>query len=122
MARYNPPGQGSVNIGVPIIKGKESPDPHGQELTLNPEQFVMQKGTPSPAKARVHERIKELIGESNIPRREAVKIAMAEAKESKHGDTGTISKKDIYRYKFQAEQPGREMSPFRSQEQEFPFI
>ena len=89
---------------------------------IPPEEFVTQKGEPSPAKMRVHERIRDLIANHNVPRREAVKIAVAEGRESKVGDSGSISKKDIYRYKYQAEQPGRQMTPFKTQEQNFPFI
>lgn len=122
MRRYTPQSQGTVNIGVPTIKGKERPDPHGQELMIPPEEFVSQKGQPSPAKMKIHERIKDLIANHNMPRREAVKLAMAEGNEAKVGDVGTITPKDVYRHKFQAEQPGKQMSPFRTQEQNFPFI
>lgn len=119
---FKPQHQGTVNIGVPTIQGKQSPDPRGQELMIPPEEFVTQKGQPSPAKQKVHERIKELIATHNMPRREAVQLALSEGRESKVGDAGTINKKDIYRSKYQAEQPGKQMTPFRTQEQNFPFI
>lgn len=122
MSRYTPQSYGTVNIGVQTIQGKERPDPKYQELDINPNEFVSQKNKPSPQKTQVHEQIKELIAYHNIPRRQAVKIALANARESKSGDTGTITPKQIYRHKFQAEQPGRQMSPFRTQEQNFPFI
>lgn len=122
MSRYTPAQHGTVNIGVPTIIGKQSPNSSGQALMIPPEEFVSQKGQQSPAKMKVHERIKELIGQKNIPRREAVKIAHAESKQNRIGQVGTINQKDIYQHKFQAEQPGRQMSPFRSQEQETPFI
>lgn len=122
MSRWKPQHYGTVNIGVPTITGKQSPDPRGQELMIPPEEFVTQKGMPSPAKMQVHERIKQLIGEKKMKPREARQVAMDEAKRANTGDNGTISKKDIYRYKYQAEQPGRQMTPFRTQEQNFPFI
>ena len=117
---FKPQQQGTVNIGVPTIKGKERPDPHNQELMLDPELFVSQKG--EKPKIRVHDRIKELIGEKGMKPKEARKVAMDEARRGETGDQGTISPKDVYRYKYQAEQPGKQMSPFRTQEQNFPFI
>lgn len=121
MGRYLPPSQGTVNLGTQSNYGKMRPEAKFQALSLNPESFVSKKGEPSPAKMRVHERIKQLIA-SDMPRREAVKLAMAESREGKQGDTGTISQKEVYRHKFQAEKPGHQISPFKTQEQEFPFI
>jgi hypothetical protein len=66
-----------------------------------------------------HENIKDLISNGAKPSH-ARKIALAKNREST--DTGAITKKEIYRHKFQAEQPGHQMSPFKTQEQEFPFI
>ncbi len=122
MSRWKPEQYGTVNIGVPTITGKQSPDPRGQELMIPPEEFVTQKGEPSPAQMRAHERIKYFIGEKGMKPKEARKMAMDEARRKEMGDQGTISQKDVYRYKYQAEQPGRQMTPFRTQEQNFPFI
>lgn len=122
MPRWKPEQYGTVNIGVPTIQGKQSPDPRGQELMIPPEEFVTQKGQPSPAKVQAHERIKQLIGEKGMKPKEARKMAMDEARRANSADSGTISPKEVYRYKYQAEQPGRQMTPFRTQEQNFPFI
>lgn len=122
MSRWKPEQYGTVNIGVPTITGKQSPDPRGQELMIPPEEFVTQKGQPSPAQMRVHDRIKQLIGEKKMKPKEARQVAMDEARRNEKGDQGTISQKDVYRHKYQAEQPGKEMTPFRTQEQNFPFI
>ena len=122
MPRWKPEQYGTVNIGVPTITGKQSPDPRGQELMIPPEEFVTRKGEPSPAKVQAHERIKQLIGEKKMKPKAARKMAMDEARRAETGDQGTISPKEIYRYKYQAEQPGKQMTPFRTQEQNFPFI
>lgn len=122
MTRWQPQRQGTVNIGVPTITGKQSPDPRGQELMIPPEEFVTRKGEPSAAEMQVHERIKTLIGEKRMKPKEARAIAKDEARRKGKGDSGTISKKEVYRYKYQAEQPGKQMTPFRTQEQNFPFI
>ena len=122
MSRWKPEQYGTVNIGVPTITGKQSPDPRGQELMIPPEEFVTQKGQPAPSQMRVHDRIKQLIGEKKMKPKEARQVAMDEARRNEKGDQGTISQKDVYRHKYQAEQPGREMTPFRTQEQNFPFI
>ena len=114
MSRWKPEQYGTVNIGVPIITGKQSPDPRGQELMIPPEEFVTRKGQPSPAQMQVHERIKELIGQKGMKPREARQVAMDEARRGQHGDQGTIRQKDVYRYKYQAQEPGREMSPYRT--------
>jgi hypothetical protein len=132
---YRPSQWGNVNLGVDVLQGHGEQSPKGaqqfynehpgmnykeqynpgrnQELNINPEEFVMRKSEQTGA----HDRIKEMLGSKNISRKQAVKTAMREAR-----DSGKISPKDVYRYKFQAEQPGRQMSPFRTQEQEFPFI
>lgn len=102
-----------------------------QELNLPPDIFRMQKETDwnpySPdSKMRtqsqfsVHERIKELLGEG-WPRRAAVAKAKQEGKQAGVND-GNLSKKEIYRYKYQAEQPGKYVTPFHVQEQEQPFM
>lgn len=122
MSRWKPEQYGTVNIGVPTITGKQSPDPRGQELMIPPDEFVTQKGQPSPAQMKVHDRIKQLIGEKKMKPKEARQVAMDEARRNEKGDQGTITQKQVYRHKYQAEQPGREMTPFRTQEQNFPFI
>lgn len=122
MSKWKPQHYGTVNIGVPTITGKQRPDPRGQELMIPPEEFVTQKREPSPAQMCAHERIKYYIGEKGMKPKEARKLAMDEARRKEMGDQGTISQKDVYRYKYQAEQPGRQMTPFRTQEQNFPFI
>lgn len=122
MSRWKPEQYGTVNIGVPTITGKQSPDPRGQALMIPPEEFVSQKGQPAPAQVQVHERIKYLIGEKGMKPKEARQVAMDEARRGETGDQGTINQKQVYQHKYQAQQPGKEMSPFRSQEQNFPFI
>jgi hypothetical protein len=71
----------------------------------------------------MHERIKELLGE-NVPRREAVLRAKQEMKSASHGDVGTITPKDVYRSKYQAEahSPNKQVSPLTAQVQEYPFM
>ena len=71
--------------------------------------------------AGIHERIKELLGEG-IPRKEAIIRAKAEAQKAQHGDVGTITPKDVYRSKYQAESPAKKISPFSEQVQGYPFI
>lgn len=148
---YQPEQWGTVNLGVDVLQGhgeqsqpgyedyinshqhstnKEQYNPgRNQELNLPPDIFRMQKNTEynpySPDgkinHVNVHERIKELLGEG-VPRRQAVIQAKKEAKNDNKGAVGTISKKDVYRYKYQAEQPGKYVTPFHNQEQNYPFI
>lgn len=97
-----------------------------QELNLNPDLFPMKKGEKvnSSAAAQgdgVHEKIKKMLGDG-LKRKEAIKRAHAQAKAEGDGAAGTITPRDVMNYKYQAEKPGRQMSPFRSQEQKFPFI
>lgn len=131
---------GTVNLGVDVLQGHGEQSPKGaqqfynehpgmqykqqynpgrnQELNINPESFPTRKAETFSA----HENIKKLIGVNKMPRNKAVKMALREARDNKKADAGTITPKDVYRYKYQAEQPGRQMSPFRTQEQNFPFI
>jgi hypothetical protein len=97
-----------------------------QELNLPPDLFPMKKGEKvnSAAAAHgdgVHEKIKKMIGDG-IPRKEAIKRAHAQARAEQQGTVGTVTPRDVMNYKYQAERPGRQMSPFRVQEQNFPFI
>jgi hypothetical protein len=142
---------GTVNLGVDVLQGhgeqsqpgynnyiKEHPGRAGkqqynpgrnQELKLPPDIFRMSKDndnnpyspTGKISTASVHERIKELLGEG-APRREAVLKAKKEAQLDRRGDTGTISKKEIYRSKYQAESPGKQVSPLQAQVQNYPFM
>jgi hypothetical protein len=101
-----------------------------QELNLPPEIFRMQKGSRENPYApsgkfvplnSIHERIKELLGEG-WPRRYAIAKAKSEAEKSEHGDVGTVTQKEVYRHKYQAEQPWKKVSPFSEQVQGYPFI
>lgn len=142
---------GTVNLGVDVLQGhgeqsqpgkqdydrfhpqdkaKQQYNPgRNQELKLPPDIFRMQKDSDfnpySPTGKMntkgVHERIKELLGEG-VNRREAVMKAKQEAQDNRHGDVGTITPKDVYRSKYQAEQPSKQISPFTTQEQEQPFV
>ena len=70
--------------------------------------------------ASIHERIKELLGEG-WPRKYAIAKAKEEA-EGVHGDIGTISPKQVYQSKYQAESPAKKASPFSENVQGYPFI
>lgn len=147
---YEQPQWGTVNLGSdtlqghgeqsqpgyqygrdhPNSKGKQQYNPaRNQELNLPPDIFRMQKDSdynpyaPNSrmAKTGVHERIKELLGEG-VPRREAVIKAKQEAKIDGKGDIGTITKKQVYAHKYQAEQPAKKISSFSEQIQGYPFI
>ncbi len=148
---YEQPKWGTVNLGVDTLQGhgeqsqpgaaqfgRDHPKSNGkqqynpgrnQELNLLPDIFRMQKeGDWNPyspnskmTKINVHERIKELLGEG-VPRREALIKAKQEAKRGDYGDVGTISKKQVYQHKYQAEQPAKKISPFSEQVQGYPFI
>ena len=148
---YEQPQWGTVNLGVEVLQGHGEQNQPGkadwdlnhpsaskkqqfnpgrnQELNLPPEIFRMQKGNRenpnSPAGkfepiASIHERIKELLGEG-WPRKEAIAKAKAEA-EKTHGDVGTITQKEVYRHKYQAEQPWKKVSVFSEQIQGYPYI
>lgn len=148
---YDQPKWGDVNLGVDVLQGhgeqsqpgkadydiqhrnashkqQYNPD-RNQELNLPPDMFRMQKDTDwnpySPnsqmTKFSIHERIKELLGEG-VPRREAIAKAKLEASNTDHGDVGTISNKEVYRSKYQAEQPSKKISPFSEQVQGYPFL
>lgn len=148
---YEQPNWGTVNLGVDVLQGhgeqsqpgkaeygRDHPESKGkiqynparnQELKLPPDIFRMSKNsnenpysaTGKMNTAGVHERIKELLGEG-IGRREAVIRAKQEAKKGERGDVGTITPKDVYRSKYQAETPGKQVSPLVSQEQNYPFL
>ena len=144
------PRWGNVNLGVDVLQGhgeqsqpgysdyinqhqhasnKQQYNPgRNQELNLPPDIFRMQKDneknpyspTGKMSKFSIHERIKELLGEG-MPRRQAVIVAKQEAEKLGVSD-GTISKKEVYRHKYQAEKPGKYVTPFHIQEQDYPFI
>jgi len=124
------PGKADYEKNHPGQKNKQQYNPgRNQELNLPPDIFRMQKNTEwnpySPtskiSKVGIHERIKELLGEG-VPRREAIIRARQEAEKGTHGDVGTITKKEIYQHKYQAEQPSKKVSPFSEQVQGYPFI
>ncbi len=126
------PGQRDYNKLHPQDKNKHQYNPgRNQELNLPADIFPMnkyQRENPSSSTGKkvpnsgIHERIKELMGESQFPRRQAVAKAREEAKKDKRGDIGTITSKDIMRSKYQAEQPSKKVSPFSEQVQGYPFI
>jgi len=152
MSYARSPEWGTVNLGVDVLQGhgeqnqpgkadydknhlgerhKQQYNPgRNQELNLPPEIFPMHnynrenpmapEGKAVPL-AGIHERIKELLGEG-IPRKEAILRAKAEAEKAEHGDVGTITPKDVYRSKYQAESPAKKISPFSEQVQGYPFI
>lgn len=127
----NQPGKSDYDRNHPGAKGKQMYNPgRNQELNLPPEMFRMQKGSrenpyaPSGKFvpfAGIHERIKELLGEG-WPRKEAIAKAKQEAEHSSKGDVGTVTQKEVYRHKYQAEQPWKKISPFSEQVQGYPFI
>ncbi len=149
---YRSPEWGTVNLGVDVLQGhgeqsqpgkadydrnhpgakeKQQYNPgRNQELNLPADIFPMnkyQRENPNSSNGKkvpesgMHERIKELIGEGQ-PRREAVARAKQEAKDGGRGDVGTITPKDVYKYKYQAEEPAKKISPFSEQVQGYPFI
>jgi hypothetical protein len=148
---YKSPQWGTVNLGVDVLQGHgeqsqpgmidyEESHPHAkgkqqynpgrnQELNIPPDRFRMQKDTDynpygpdsKMTKFSVHERIKELLGEG-WPRNQAIIQARQEAEKADAGDVGTINQKDVYRHKYQAEQPSKKISPFSEQVQGYPFI
>ena len=149
---YRSPEWGNVNLGVDVLQGhgeqsqpgqqdyardhpnakvKQQYNPgRNQELKLPADIFPMHKNSETSPNAvggeikpypGVHERIKELLGE-NMPRREAIIKAKQEARATQHGDVGTITQKEVYRSKYQAEQPSKKISPFSEQVQGYPFI
>ena len=145
------PQWGTVNLGVDVLqghgeqsaagmhdymrehanaRGKEQFNPgRNQELKLPPDIFRMQKNTEynpySPTgkinTAGMHERIKELLGEGKS-RRESIAMARQELAKGYNGDAGTISKKDIYRAKYQAPSPRKQISPMTANVQEQPYM
>lgn len=129
----NQPGKADYDKNHPSYpKQKQQYNPgRNQELNLPPDIFpmnhnMMRTNPNSPEgkavpMANIHERIKELLGEG-VPRREAIAKAKAEAGKLDRGDIGTITPKDVYRYKFQAETPAKKISPFSEQIQGYPFI
>lgn len=149
---YEQPKWGTVNLGVDVLQGhgeqnqpgkmdydklhpadkhKQQYNPgRNQELNLPADIFPMHRfnrenpnsstGKAVPI-ASIHERIKEMLGEG-VPRGEAIAKAKQEAKAHGRGDSGTITKKEIYRSKYQAEQPSKKISPWSEQVQGYPFI
>ena len=128
----NQPGKSDYDKNHPSYpRQKQQYNPgRNQELDLPPDIFPMQsydrENPHSPAGkavalSGVHQRIKELLGEG-WPRNAAINRAKAEVKGNGRGDTGTITKKEIYRHKYQAEQPWKKVSPFSTQVQGYPFI
>jgi len=126
------PGIRDFHKNHPNSKGKQQYNPgRNQELNLpadifpmhnfhreNPENQNTGKSVPV---ANIHERIKELLGEG-WPRASAISKAKEEAEKANHGDVGTITPKDVYRSKYQAETPSKKVSPFTEQIQGYPFI
>lgn len=108
--QYNPGRNQELNLPADIFPvhsyNRENPNaPEGKAVPIS----------------NIHERIKELLGEG-IPRREAIARSKAEAEKADRGDIGTITPKDVYRSKYQAEQPSKKISPFSEQVQGYPFI
>lgn len=136
---YNQAKWGTVNLGQDTLQGhgeqsqpgfidyqnnhqhstnKQQYNPgRNQELNLNPSDFSMHKKTDS---FSIHEKIKGLLADGHS-RRDAVKIAKDMAKRMGKND-GSLTKKQVYAQKYQAEQPGKYVTPFHIQEQSFPFI
>lgn len=109
--QYNPGRNQELNLPADIFPvhkfNRENPNaPEGKAVPI----------------ANIHERIKELIGEGKFPRKEAIAKAKAEAEKANRGDIGTITPKDVYRSKYQAETPAKKASPFSEQVQGYPFI
>ena len=127
----NQPGKADYDKNHPGSKHKQQYNPaRNQELNLPADIFPVHKfnrenpnapeGKAVPI-ASIHERIKEMLGEG-IPRKEAIAKAKQEAENSKHGDVGTISKKQVYQSKYQAETPSKKFSPFTENVRGYPFI
>ena len=136
---YNQAKWGTVNLGQDTLQGtgeqsqpgfidyqnnhqhssnKQQYNPgRNQELNLEPSDFKMHRQTDG---FSIHEKIKELIAMGRT-RRDAVKIAKDMAIRRGKSD-GSISKKQVYAQKYQAEQPGKYVTPFHVQEQNQPFI
>ena len=128
----NQPGKADYDKNHPSYpRQKQQYNPgRNQELDLPADIFPMHRfnrenpnapeGKAVPL-ANIHERIKEMLGEG-VPRKEAILKAKAEANKDKRGDVGTITPKDVYRSKYQAETPAKKISPFSEQVQGYPFI
>jgi hypothetical protein len=128
----NQPGKADYDKNHPRFpKGKHQYNPgRNQELNLPADIFPMHKfnrenpnapeGKAVPI-AGIHERIKEMLGEG-IPRRQAILRAKKEASNVNRGDIGTVTPKEVYRHKYQAEQPSKKVNPFSEQVQGYPFI
>lgn len=117
---------GTVNIGVNVLRGNERPDPHNQQLALerNNNQFNISSEGNMPlvqgsSQNSIHENIKKELA-SGKPRAQAIAIAEATARKNKDGMVGTISKKEIYRAKYQNR--GEMLNQQGTQEQEQPYI
>lgn len=126
------PGKADYLKNHPGSKGKQQYNPgRNQELKLPADIFPMHKfnrenpnapeGKAVPI-ASVHERIKELMGESQYPRKQAIAKARAEVQKTGRGDVGTINKKQVYQSKYQAETPAKRISPWTEQIQGYPYI
>jgi len=125
------PGKADYDKNNPGASNKQQYNPgRNQELNL-PADFLCYrpnitmiafapegKAVPIPS---IHERIKELLGKG-LNRKEAIKQAKKEAGEGDHGDVGTITQKEVYRSKYQAESPAKKISPFSEQVQGYPYI
>lgn len=109
--QYNPGRNQELNLPADIF-------PMNNFHRENPEHENTGKAVPV---SNIHERIKEMLGEG-IPRKEAIAKAKAEAQKANRGDVGTITPKDVYRSKYQAETPAKKVSPFSEQVQGYPFI
>ena len=109
--QYNPGRNQELNLPADIF-------PMNNFHRENPHNQPEGKAVPV---SNIHERIKEMLGEG-VPRKEAIAKAKAEAIKAKHGDVGTITPKDVYRSKYQAESPAKKVSVFSEQVQGYPFI
>ncbi len=146
------PKWGNVNLGVDVLQGHGEQSQPGkrdyinshpsaehkiqynpgrnQELKLPQDAFRMAKDNdlnPNAVnghmtKKGLHERIKELLGEGQISRKEALQRAKQEYTGNQYGDSGPIPKKEIYRSKYQAREPFKQISPLVSQIQNYPYV
>lgn len=123
---------GTVNLGMQRLRGNERPNPHNQELTLEPSKYQFNDNQfnessegsmpliHGSSQESVHENIKRELA-AGKPRKQAIAIAMNTAREAKkHGDVGSISKKEIYRSKYQNR--GEMLNQQGTIEQEQPYI
>ena len=109
--QYNPGRNQELNLPADIF-------PMNNFHRENPHNQPEGKAVPV---SNIHERIKEMLGEG-VPRKEAIAKAKAEAEKARRGDVGTITPKDVYRSKYQAETPAKKVSVFSEQVQGYPFL